>query len=36
MAIRTKAGVIAKKIEGNPVEKNHATEKDSKENSKQD
>ena len=36
MAIRTKAGVIAKKIEGNPVEKNHATEKDSKEDNKKD
>ena len=27
MAIRTKAGVIAKKIEGNPIEKNTETEK---------
>jgi recombination protein RecA len=36
MAVRTKAGVIAKKIEGNPVEKNLVVEKDSKENSKKD
>jgi len=36
MTIRTKAGVIAKKIEGNPVEKNLVVEKDSKENSKKD
>jgi len=36
MAIRTKAGIIAEKIEGNPVEKNLAIEKDSKENSKKD
>ncbi len=36
MTIRTKAGVIAKKIEGNPMEKSPATEKDSKENSKKD
>jgi recombination protein RecA len=36
MAVRTKAGIIAKKIEGNPAEKNLATEKDSKENSKKD
>ena len=36
MAVRTKAGVIAKKIEGNPAEKNLATEKDSKKNSKKD
>ncbi len=36
MAVRTKAGVIAKKIEGNPVEKNPVVEKDSKENSKKD
>ena len=27
MAIRTKAGVIAKKIEGNPIEKTAETEK---------
>ncbi len=36
MAVRTKAGIIAKEIEGNPAEKNLATEKDSKENSKKD
>jgi len=36
MTIRTKAGVIAKKIEGNPMEKSPATEKDSKENSRKD
>ena len=33
MAIRTKAGVITKKIEGNPIEKDQDTE---KENNKKD
>jgi recombination protein RecA len=36
MAVRTKAGVISKKIEGNPMEKSSAVEKNSKENSKKD
>ena len=36
MTIRTKAGAIAKKIEGNPMEKGPVIEKDSKENSRKD
>ena len=36
MGIRTKAGVITKKIEGNPAEKDPVNEKNTKENTKKD